>query len=112
MHDVMCDLTIGKKWREFLARGDKIDCEPWIPFLSAMKEVYGSVFEVSDWTRDHVRHWVMSEWPIYWGAASTGKSHDSGACLLADYMVDPDNTVTLVGSTTVPMLQKRIWDTR
>ena len=71
MHDVMCDLTIGKKWREFLARGDKIDCEPWIPFLSAMKEVYGSAFEVSDWTGDHVRHWVMSELPIYWGAAST-----------------------------------------
>ena len=61
MHDVMCDLMIGKKWREFLARGDKIDCEPWIPFLSAMREVYGSAFEVSDWTRDHVRHWVMSE---------------------------------------------------
>ena len=56
MHDVMCDLTIGKKWREFLARGDKIDCEPWIPFRSAMKEAYGSAFEVSDWTRDHVRH--------------------------------------------------------
>lgn len=89
MHDVMCDLTIGKKWREFLARGDKIDCEPWIPFLSAMKEAYGSAFEVSDWTRDHVRHWVMSEWPIYWGAASTGK-----AVLLDEHLVFPDHIGT------------------
>lgn len=110
MHDVMCDLTIGKKWREFLARGDKIDCEPWIPYLSAMREVYGSAFKISEWGRDHVRHWVMQTWPAFVGSSSTGKSNDSGACLLADYIVDPYDTVTLVGSTTVPMLQKRIWE--
>lgn len=74
MHDVMCDFVYGKKWREFQARGDEIKVEPWVPYLNAMKTVYGSAFKVSDWTKDHVKHWVMREWPIYWGSASCGKA--------------------------------------
>lgn len=110
MHDVMCDLTIGKKWREFLARGDKIDCEPWIPYLDAMREVYGPALKVSEWTRDHIRHWVMNEWPAYIGPGSCGKSNDVGACVVPDLIVDPNDTITLIGTTTRPMLQKRIWE--
>ena len=89
MHDVMCDLTIGKKWRELVARGDRIDCEPWIPYLDAMKVVYGPSFKVSDWTRDHVRHWVMNEWPAYIGPGSCGK-----AVLLDEPLVFPDHVGT------------------
>lgn len=110
MHDVMCDFVYGKKWREFQARGDEIKVEPWVPYLNAMKTVYGDAFKISDWTRDHVKHWVMHQWPIYWGSAACGKSHDVGACVLPDFIVDPHDTITLIGSTTRPMLQKRIWE--
>lgn len=110
MTDVNIDLLYGKKWRELQARGDEIKVEPWVPYLDAMRTVYGEAFKVSDWTRDHVRHWVMHQWPIYWGSASCGKSNDTGACALVDWLVDPQDTITLIGSTTKPMLQKRIWE--
>lgn len=110
MHDVMCDFVYGKKWREFQARGDDIKVEPWVPYLDAMKTVYGNAFKVSDWARDHVKHWVMHQWPIYWGSASCGKSNNVGACIIPDFIVDPHDTITLIGSTTRPMLQKRIWE--
>lgn len=74
MTDVNIDLVYGKKWRELEARGDDITVEPWVPYLSAMREIYGEAFKVSDWTKDHVRHWVMHQWPIYWGSASCGKA--------------------------------------
>lgn len=83
MHDVMCDFVYGKKWREFQARGDEIKVEPWIPYLNAMKTVYGSAFKVSDWTKDHVKHWVMREWPIYWGSASCGKAQPLDAPVMS-----------------------------
>lgn len=110
MHDVMCDFVYGKKWREFQARGDEIKVEPWVPYLNAMKTVYGDAFKISDWTKDHVKHWVMHQWPIYWGSASCGKSNNVGACVVPDFIVDPHDTITLIGSTTRPMLQKRIWE--
>ena len=89
MHDVMIGLTLGKKWREFKARGDTITVEPWVPYLESMKTVYGDKFLVSDWTRDHVKHWVMRENPVYWGSASCGK-----AVLLDEPLVFPDHVGT------------------
>lgn len=110
MPDVLIDLTLGKKWREFVARGDKPTVEPWIPYLNAMVTVYGDKFRVSDWARDHVRHWVMDDWPIYWGSASCGKSNNVGACAVPDWLIDPYDTIILIGSTTRPMLQFRVWE--
>lgn len=89
MHDVFIDFTVGKKWRELRDRGDKLTVEPWKPYLAAMREVYGDKFKVSEWTEAHVRHWVMKDWPIYWGAASCGK-----ALTLDEPLMFPDHVGT------------------
>lgn len=89
MHDVFIDFTVGKKWRELRDRGDRLTVEPWKPYLAAMREVYGDKFKVSEWTEAHVRHWVMKDWPIYWGAASCGK-----ALTLDEPLMFPDHVGT------------------
>lgn len=109
MADLNIDLMYGKKWRQFQARGHEVR-DPWVPYLSALKELYGDAFRVSRWTEDHVRNWVMHEKPIFWGGASCGKSNDVAACLVPDWFVDPYDTITLVGSTTKDALRIRVWE--
>ena len=109
MPDEFVGLTVGKKWRRIRdATGVEIR-DPWIPMIDAMRSLYGGAFRVSRWTEEHVHDWVVHQSNVTWGAASTGKSNDVGACVVADWVVDPYDTVTLVGSTTLPMLRKRTW---
>lgn len=43
------------------------------------------------------------------GAASSGKTHEVGAYILSDYFCFPECTTALVSSTTLQMLDLRIW---
>lgn len=43
------------------------------------------------------------------GPASSGKTHEVGAYILADYFCFPECTTSLVSSTTIQMLELRIW---
>jgi hypothetical protein len=46
---------------------------------------------------------------ILWGAGATGKSTDIGILYLADWYAAPDKTTSIVCSTTLPMLNRRIF---
>ena len=110
MSDELIGLTIGKKWREFKEQGI-IFKDPWVPMLDAMKALYtDEYFKVSEWTEQHVHDWVMENFLLIWGCASSSKSSDTGALAVVDYIVDPYDTVTLIGSTTKDALRFRTWE--
>lgn len=110
MSDELIGLTIGKKWREFAAQGIEFK-DPWVPMLDAMKSLYpDEYFKVSEWTEQHVHDWVMEQMLLTWGCASSGKSNDTGALLVVDWVVDPYDTIALVGSTTKDALRIRSWE--
>lgn len=102
-------LVIGKKWREFATQGVEFR-DPWEPMLEAMRLLYGDYLKVSPWTEEHVHDWVMEQSPMTIGCASSGKSNDTGALIVVDWITDPYDTVTLVGSTTKDALRYRTWE--
>lgn len=110
MPDPLIGLTIGKKWREFAEQG--IDfTDPWVPMLDATKELLTDEYlKVSEWTEQHFHDWVMYDKLIIWGSASSSKSNDTGLLLILDWLVDPYDTVTLLGSTTKADLKSRSWE--
>lgn len=75
MHDVLIDLTVGKKWRLIEQEtGVRIE-EPWVPMLNAAKAlVPNDAFRVSEWTEQHFHDFVMYDKLIVWGCASSSKA--------------------------------------
>ena len=109
MPDELIGLTIGKKWREFKDAGIEFK-DPWEPFLESAKSLYGDALVVTPWTEQHFHDWVMEPFLLTWGCASSGKSNDTGALIVLDWVIDPYDTVTLVGSTTRDALKLRSWE--
>lgn len=120
MPDVAIGLLIGKKWRELRDRGfptsdgkfEKVEFkDPWVPLLKSAKAMLTpEYFRVSEWTEQHFHDFVMYDKLITWGCASSSKSNDTALLLLLDWMVDPFDTVTLLGSTTKQDLKSRSWE--
>lgn len=110
MTDLNIDLLYAKRWRQLKARHGSLDRDPGDVYLSALVELYGDAFRVSPWTEAHVHHWVKNEKPIFWGSASCGKSNDVAACAVPHWMVEPYDTIILVGSTTKDALRIRVWE--
>lgn len=110
MPDELIGLVIGKKWREYAEQGIEFR-DPWVPMLDAMKSLYPEeYFKVSEWTEQHVHDWVMEQMLLTWGCASSGKSNDTGALIVLDWVTDPYDTIALVGSTTKDALKIRTWE--
>lgn len=111
MHDILIDLTVGKKWRLIEQEtGVRIE-DPWVPMLNAaMKLVDRDAFRVSEWSEQHFHDFVMYDKLITIGAASSSKSSDCGLLLVLDWITDPLHTVTLLGSTTKEDLKSRSWE--
>lgn len=109
MPDELIGLTIGKKWREFKDAGIEFK-DPWVPMLDAAKSLYGDALIISPWTEQHFHDWVLEPFLLTWGCASSSKSNDTGALIVLDWVIDPYDTVTLVGSTTRDALKLRSWE--
>lgn len=111
MHDILIDLTVGKKWRLIEQEtGVRIE-DPWVPMLNAaMKLVDRDAFRVSEWSEQHFHDFVMYDKLITIGGASSSKSSDCGLLLVLDWITDPLHTVTLLGSTTKEDLKSRSWE--
>lgn len=109
MSDEYIGLVIGKKWREYKAQGVLFK-DPWVPYMDALIALFGSKFKRSPWAEQHVHDWVMEDYIVTWGAASSGKSNDTGALAVTDWVVDPYETTTLIGSTTKDALRIRTWE--
>lgn len=111
MSDELIGLVVGKKWREYKSEFGFEFKDPWEPMLRSMVSLYGKDnFKVSEWTEQHVHDWVVEDMPVTIGCAASGKSNDTGAILVADGIVDPYDTVALVGSTTRDALKLRTWE--
>ena len=108
--DPFIGLIIGKKWRQLKERGIDIR-DPWIPMIDAAKDLLTDEYlKVSEWTEQHFHDWVMYDKLVVWGCASSSKSNDTGLLMILDWMVDPYDTVTLLGSTTKQDLKSRSWE--
>ena len=104
-------LLIGKKWREFRDEYGFEFKDPWVPLIDAAKHLFGDEYlKVSEWTEQHFHDWVMEQMLVVIGCASSGKSNDTGALIDLDFITDPYDTITLVGSTTRDALRIRTWE--
>ena len=106
-------LVIGKKWRFFKSeQGVEFDVEPWQAMLESARELLPETYRVvSPWTEEHFHDWCMCpKGVVTIGCASCGKSFDYGNLLVLDYIVDPFDTVILLGSTTKEALKSRSWN--
>ena len=110
MSDIYIGLVVGKKWREFRAERGIEFRDPWEPYLESLRALFGDRFKTPEWTVQHVHDWVMEPFLVTWGCAACGKSNDTGALLVTDWVVDPYDTTTLVGSTTKDALRIRTWE--
>lgn len=123
--DPFIGLMIGKKWRimrdvgfPILGPGgdivgyEKVEFkDPWEPMLAAARDLLSDeYFRVSEWSEQHFHDFVMYDKLIIWGTASSSKSNDTALLLILDWMVDPYDTVTLLGSTTKQDLKSRSWE--
>lgn len=73
MSDEFIGLVIGKKWREYKAQGVLFK-DPWVPYMDALIKLFGNKFKRSPWAEQHVHDWVMEDYIVTWGAASSGKA--------------------------------------
>jgi len=106
-------LVIGKKWKFFkVEQGLEFDVEPWVAMLESAKVLLPDAYKVvSPWTEEHFHDWCMCPKGIVTiGCASCAKSYDTGHILVLDYIVDPFDTVILLGSTTKDALKSRSWN--
>lgn len=111
MTDDNVRLTIGKKWREYKEEFGFEFRDPWVPMLDAARHLFGDYLKVSEWTEQHFHDWCMCPKGIVTiGCASCGKSCDTGNLMVLDYIVDPFDTVILLGSTTKEALKSRSWN--
>lgn len=111
MSNEFIGMTIGKKWREFKSSLGIEFKDPWVPLLKSARSLLSeSDFKISSWTEEHFHDFVMEQRVVTWGCAASGKSNDYALLLLLDWLVDPNDTVTLLGSTTKEDLKKRSWE--
>lgn len=90
--------------------------ESWIHFSNAWKIISpeklserksGYVF--SEWTYRRIRCWCENSFMTWWGPSSSGKTTDAAHLVYITWLSAPDETTVQVCSTSVSMLQKRIW---
>lgn len=112
MHDILIDLTVAKKWRQYKEVYGVEFKDPWVPLINAAKAlVPARYFKVPPWTEEHFHDWVMADKGcITWGPGACGKSNDYGYLMLLDWWVDPYDTVIRLGSTDKQSLKSRSWN--
>jgi hypothetical protein len=111
MADELIDMTVSKKWKIFKEDLGVEFKDPWEGMLRAARSLLKpDEFRVSPWTEQHFHDFTMFESTVVWGCASSSKSNDAGLYVVLDFLVDPYDTVTMVGSTTLGALRSRTWE--
>ena len=110
MPEPLIELKCWKHWREPSYREGDIR-DPWECFW---RGVYGLLprdeFVRHTWAEQHVYDWTTEDFVITWGCASSGKSNDYGLITLLDWWTDPQDTVSILASTTLNMLKLRSFE--
>jgi len=109
-HDIFIDLLCAKKWREpHFRQGNLMPPEEHL--LRACRALFTPAeLSISPWTEEHAYDWTHETFCITWGAASTSKSNDTGCFSVLDWITDPLETVTIMASTSIPMLKMRSYE--
>jgi hypothetical protein len=112
--DVQIELKCWKHWREPTYKAGTLR-DPHECFFRAMRSEYqpgrrvleADEWIVSRWSEEHVFDWTMESGIIVWGCAASSKSWEYGLLADVDWYVDPNNTITLMASTSKDALLKR-----
>lgn len=105
------ELWIGKHWEEFLAMGGVTIKERWEHWLDGVCLMYPEpLFIRSKWAEILSRAWCENDFATIWGPAASSKSNTIGLFVLCDWMLDPEETLSYVCSTSQKALEKRVWE--
>ena len=108
--DEMIELVAAKHHAILVAGGAELN-HPGEHLLRACRMLFTpSQFAIHRWTEEHAQDFTETGFCVTWGAAATSKSNDYGLFLLLDWIVDPADTMVLIGSTTKEALKKRSWE--
>ena len=67
------------------------------------------VYVWHDWLDRRIEAWCDNSFMTWWGPAAAAKSTDAAVIALVDWYADPIGTTTIICSTTLKMLQRRIF---
>lgn len=62
-----------------------------------------------EWIDRRIEAWCENRFMTWWGPAAAAKSTDAAMIALVDWLADPVNTTTIICSTTLQMLKRRIF---
>ena len=110
VHDIFIDLILAKKARlEPYCHGNLF--APGEHMLRAARELFdSSQWNLSPWTELHCHAFCDYDASVWLGAASTSKSSDAGFLAFLYWLTDPTTTYVAMGSTSVPMLKLRSFE--
>lgn len=111
VHPIMRDLVLAKHWRFAPYNQAKLEHDPGEYMMRAAKALFTSQeFTISPYTEEHFHDWCTEDFIICWGHAASEKSNSAGLIAVLDWLTDPLETLTLVASTTLDMLQLRTFE--
>lgn len=106
--DHQIELTLWKRWREHPFSTGKLLNPVHEHVLRACRMLFTEdQLTIHPWFEDISRFWTNYEFFTVWGAAGSGKSHTIGLLSLLDYIESPNETFSLLASTTKEMLVMR-----
>lgn len=102
------ELLLWKKWREEPYKHGKLLNPISEHVLRAIRLLFDKrQVTIHPWLETQAYSWTYDNFAIWWGAAGTGKSQSLGLFTLLDFITDPQDTFSLLASTTKDMLLLR-----
>lgn len=106
--DHLIHLIMWKKWREEPYKHGNLLNPVSEHVLEAIRALFTpDQVTIHPWLETQAHSWTYDDFAIWWGAAGTGKSQSLGLFTLLDYITDPQDTFSLLASTTKDMLLVR-----
>jgi hypothetical protein len=106
--DHVIELHMWKKWREPGIRDGSLLNPVHEHVLKAIRLLFTEdQVKIHPWMEVQARSWTEDTFAGWWGCAGSGKSQSLGLFSLLDYMADPNETFTLLASTSKDMLLLR-----
>ena len=110
------ELQCWRKHKQYSSMPGSALAAPHIHFANAWKIIspektgsrkQGYVF--SEWTWRRIECWCYNSYMTWWGPSSSGKTTDAAHIAMITWLAAPDETTIQVCSTSISMLEKRIW---
>lgn len=110
LSDIFIDLLCAKHWREEAYAAGNLE-DPYTHLLRAASSLFTKdEWKISRWTEEHAFDFTTSNFTITWGCGASEKSNSYGLFVLLDWITDPTETLAIMASTTLNMLQLRSFE--